>query len=59
MNKHFLLCKQDGDLFMKQQNYEQIPDVIAVISPFLFDPVIISVLNTWFTFFSISSVNDL
>lgn len=51
MNKHFLLCKQDGDLFMKQQNYEQIPDVIAVISPFLFDPVIISVLNTWFTFF--------
>lgn len=59
MNKHLLLCKQDGDLFMKQQNYEQIPDVIAVISPFLFDPVIISVLNTWFTFFSIPSVNDL
>lgn len=25
----------------------------------LFDPVIISVLNTWFTFFSIPSVNDL
>lgn len=56
MNKHFLLCKQDSDLFMKQQNYEQIP---AVISPFPLHPVIISVLNTWFTFFSIPSVNDL
>lgn len=41
---------------MKQQNYEQIP---AVISPSPFHPVIIFVLNTWFTFFSIPSVNDL